>query len=87
MKITITPETNSRYFKILLKLKEEEKKIPVNSWKGYIPFPKVFMRLCRAFQLKKDEVWQELDILEKFGFIEKIPYHGVKLNFEISENE
>lgn len=49
------------------------------SREGIIRFPSVFERLCKSFQIKKDEAWELLYILRDTGHIEIVAYQGVKI--------
>jgi hypothetical protein len=44
-----------------------------------IPFPKVFEKLCRSFQIKKPQCWEILFILRDFEMIEIVKFHGVRI--------
>ena len=46
---------------------------------GIIRFPEVFSKLCSSFSIPKSVAWDLLFILENFGFIEIIRFHGIKL--------
>lgn len=47
---------------------------------GIIRFPEVFSKLCSSFSIPKSEAWNLLFILENFGFIEVIRFHGIRIN-------
>lgn len=49
---------------------------------GTIPFPKVFEKLCRSFSISKKEAWEILYILQDFGKIKVVPYHGVVIKYD-----
>ena len=44
-----------------------------------IPFPKVFEKLCRSFQIKKNQCWEILFMLQDFEMIEIVKFHGVRI--------
>jgi len=52
--------------------------------KEIIPFPRIFERLCLLFSINKEECWNILFSLRDTGFIQIVPYHGIKI---ISKNE
>ena len=45
-----------------------------------LPFPDVFEKLCRNFSITKRECWEILFLLKEVGFVEIVPFHGIKLN-------
>jgi hypothetical protein len=47
--------------------------------KKIIPFPIIFQKLCASFTLKRQQCWDILFMLRDLGFIEIIPYHGVRI--------
>jgi hypothetical protein len=49
----------------------------------YITFPDLFEKLCRNFSINKSEAWDYVKMFQELGFLKIIPYHGVKLNFEV----
>ena len=51
-----------------------------------IKFPDVFSKLGTSLQLKKEEVWELLILLQDLGLISIITNHGIILNFEGLEN-
>jgi hypothetical protein len=53
---------------------------------NYIPWKKIFLKLCRNWSLSKQEVRQTIMIFYELEFLEISP-KGVKLNYEIVENE
>lgn len=63
------------YGLMLRRLKELETDSP----SGIIRFPKVFEKLCRNFSISKEECWELLFLLRDSGFIELIPYQGIRL--------
>jgi hypothetical protein len=69
------------YSTALKRLKEIQKEYLRETWKpnGVIPFPKVFEKLCVTFSIPKEVCWEVLFLLREFGFIEIIPYHGIRL--------
>ncbi len=71
------------YSKFIERLREAEKSIPLGSKKDYIPFPVIFEKVCRNFSLKKDDAFEILFMLRDFGFIEVVPFHGIKLKYEV----
>ena len=44
-----------------------------------IRFPLVFEKLCRNFSISKDQAWELLFLFHELGFIEIIPFQGVKI--------
>ena len=77
----ILPNKEGLYGKFLSRLKEAEQDAAGASKKTYVPFPKVFEKVCRGFSITKAEAWESLFLLREFGFIEIIKFRGVKLNF------
>jgi len=61
------------FFKRLEELKEQCKK-------DIIPFPILFKRLCGSFRITKKECWSVLFLLRDIGFIEVVPFHGIKIS-------
>lgn len=49
------------------------------SQKEILDFPIVFERLCVTFSIKKEEAWCVIFSLRDCGFLEIVPYHGVRL--------
>jgi hypothetical protein len=51
------------------------------SWRrpGIISFPHVFSVICPPYSLSKEHAWAILLTLERKGWLELIPYHGVRL--------
>lgn len=47
--------------------------------KEIIPFPILFAKLCSNFSIKKEECWEILFLLRDVGFLEIVPFHGVKI--------
>jgi type II restriction/modification system DNA methylase subunit YeeA len=41
---------------------------------------RVFEKLCRNFSITKRECWEILFLLKEVGFVEIVPFHGIKLN-------
>lgn len=63
------------YSLALNRLKELDK-----SYKsGIIRFPKVFEKLCATFFITKEQAWELLFIFNEFGFIEIVPFQGIKI--------
>jgi hypothetical protein len=46
---------------------------------GIIRFPAVFEKLCRNFSINKKQCWELLFSLKEQGFIEIVPYQGIRL--------
>ena len=46
---------------------------------GIIRFPLVFQKLCTSFQIPKDQAWRLLFSLRDKGYIDIVPYQGIKL--------
>lgn len=46
---------------------------------GIIRFPHVFAKLCGCFSIPKSECWNVLVTLRDLGFIQIVPYHGIKV--------
>ena len=44
-----------------------------------IPFPKVFEKICRSYQIKKKDAWEIIYILRDMDKIEVIAFHGVRI--------
>lgn len=55
------------------------KSIPLNSRRNYIPFPLVFEKICRSFQIKKVDAMTLLFEMQTEGYLEIIKFHGVKI--------
>ena len=68
------------YGKFYQRLVEIEDSIGNCSKKNYIPFPKVFEKVCRGFSIKKSDAWEVLFLLRDVGLIEIIKFKGIKLN-------
>ncbi|MBU0466932.1 MAG: hypothetical protein KJ718_00960 [Nanoarchaeota archaeon] len=58
---------------------ERLEKAKASCKKEIIPFPKVFEKLCLNFSITKKQCWEILFILRDTGFIEIVPFHGVKI--------
>lgn len=63
------------YGKLIQRLHEVHKEYR----KDIIPFPHIFEKLCRNFSITKKECWEILFLLRDVGFIEIIPFHGIKI--------
>ena len=59
----------------LERLKELEK--PLGS--KIIRFPEVFNKLCSTFSITKEESWEILFMFRDLGFIEIVPYQGIRI--------
>lgn len=46
---------------------------------GIVRFPTLFEKLCVSLQISKKQAWDILFIMKDLGFIEIIPYQGVKI--------
>ena len=68
------------YGKFVTRILEVEASIPGLSKKSYIPFPKIFEKICRGFSIKKQEAWEILFVLRDVGIIEIIKFRGIRLN-------
>jgi hypothetical protein len=44
-----------------------------------ITFPRVFSLICPPYSLKKEQAWAILMTLEQKGWLELVPYHGIRL--------
>jgi len=66
------------YLTALQKLKKLEDSTDLKN--EIIRFPEVYETLCRAFQIKKSEAFEILLMFQDFGFIEIVPYNGIKIN-------
>lgn len=44
-----------------------------------IRFPKVFEKLCSTFCITKKDCWEVLLTFRDIGFIEIVPYQGIKM--------
>lgn len=53
---------------------------------GIVSFPFVFEAVCRKFSIDKKRCWNCLFFLAEFGVIQVVPYHGIKLNFEVLQD-
>jgi len=49
-----------------------------------LPFPVIFQKLCACFSITKKECWEVLFIIRDAGFIEIVPFHGIKLKEQVS---
>jgi len=47
---------------------------------GIIPFPDIFEKLCRSFQIKKKDAWKLIYLFRDLGFLKIVCGHGVILN-------
>jgi len=63
------------YRTALERLKELDKPLGTK----IIRFPKVFGKLCSTFSITKQECWELLFMFRDLGFIEIIPYQGIKI--------
>jgi hypothetical protein len=50
-----------------------------------IRFPLVFEKLCRNFSISKDQTWELLFLFHEFGFIEIIPFQGVRIRIDLKK--
>lgn len=68
------------YFIALKRLNKLDK-----SKEGVIRFPKVFEKLCCTFMIKKKECWEMLLMFRDLGFVEIVPFQGIKIrtNYKI----
>lgn len=55
------------------------KEVKIASRKDIVPFPVIFEKLCLNFSITKAECWEILFLLRDAGFVEIIPYHGIKI--------
>ncbi|MBU3904623.1 MAG: hypothetical protein KJ906_00535 [Nanoarchaeota archaeon] len=53
---------------------------------GIIKFPNVFYKLCSSFQIPKEQAWEILHKLSDEGYIDIVPYHGVRI-LNVSEHK
>ena len=75
MEILEKENINSIFESIIIKRFHEIKP----DFRGMIPFPKVFQKICASFTITKKDCWRLLFVLRDEGFIEIIPYHGVRV--------
>lgn len=87
MRIELIPNKKPFYIRLLVRLKQEEESIHKHSWKGFIPYATIYKKICGCFSLPKEELREELNILEKFEFIERVGFVGIKLNYKIEGRE
>jgi hypothetical protein len=64
---------------ILALLMERIRELDANPKSGIIRFPKIFKRLCESFQIQKEYVWQLLYCLRDLGYLEIVPFQGVRI--------
>lgn len=82
-KLILANKPKGFYTNFLLRLKKIELSVKSNSKKSYIPFPIIFERSFGASGITKEHAWEILFLMEEFGFIKVIPFHGIKLDFEV----
>lgn len=46
---------------------------------GIRRFPKVFQKLCATFSITKKSAWDILFFFRDLGFIQIVPYQGIKI--------
>jgi len=81
LKKTINEQTGSKERKGLYSvLYKRLRELKDSSRKEIISFSDVFGKLCRNFSISKKECWEILFIVREAGFIEIVPYHGIKVN-------
>lgn len=44
-----------------------------------IRFPRVFEKLCSSFCITKSQAWELLFLFHELGFLEVVPYQGVRV--------
>ena len=44
-----------------------------------IPFPRVFEKICSSFQVSKGFAWELLFLFSELGFVEIVPFHGIRI--------
>ncbi|MCX6746867.1 MAG: hypothetical protein NTU63_01900 [Candidatus Pacearchaeota archaeon] len=85
--ITLSSESSGLYTHLALKLKQIESAIKNNSKKSYIPFPLIFSKGFGATGISKNKMWEVLFLMKEFGLIEVIPFHGIRLKFEVKNEK
>lgn len=71
------------YFKTLVLLKDAENEIPPLSRKSFLPYKKVYQKLCRAFSMPDYEILEVLYLLEEMELISFVKFKGIKLDYKI----
>jgi len=75
MKETVIDNKSGLYTIFLERLK----KLDEGTNKEIISFPDLSQRLCPIFAITKQQCFDILMLLKEFGFIEIVPYHGIKI--------
>jgi len=57
---------------------ERMKKLPKTN-DDIIRFPNVFHKICSSLQISKKDAWELLFQLQKEGYIQIVPYQGIKI--------
>jgi hypothetical protein len=65
------------YGLVIQRLKELEKYSDMKS--NIIRFPIVFRKLCTSLQITKEQAWELLFLFNDLGFLEIIPYQGIRI--------
>jgi len=55
------------------------KELYKNDKSSIIRFPKLFEKLCATFFITKEQAWELLFIFHEFGFIEIVPFQGIRI--------
>ncbi len=71
----------------LRRLHELKIAIKYNSQSDYIPYNVVAEGICRNFSIKKQTLFELLLFLQELGFVKLSCGHGVKLMYEIKDNQ
>lgn len=87
MKLILSSNPSGFYTHLALKFKEIETSIKGKSKKSYIPFPLIFSKSFGATGISKNKMWEILFLMEELGLIEVIAFHGIKLLYEVKDNE
>ena len=58
-----------------------------NGKSGVIRFPSVFSKLCRNFSMDKEQAWELLFLFKDLGFIEIVPFQGIKMKHQEKNNQ
>lgn len=69
--------TTGLYALVFRRIKELEKHSNFKS--RIIRFPVVFKKLCASLQITKEQAWELLFLFKDLGFLEIVPYQGIRI--------
>ena len=71
----VTKTSFGLYGLCLERLRELEKSLK----KEILPFPEVRRKLCSNFSINKQKCFELFYLLQEFGLIEIVPFHGIRI--------